>query len=48
VEIHTVLVTANFQGDHWQRLEAALAPAHIIACFQNRSNRCIDAFCIFM
>ena len=30
MEIHTVLVTANYQGDHWQHLEAALAPAHII------------------
>ena len=30
MEIHTVLVTANFQGDHWKRLEVALTPAHII------------------
>ena len=30
MEIHIVLVTANFQGDHWKRLEVALTPAHII------------------
>ncbi|MBT3605666.1 MAG: D-2-hydroxyacid dehydrogenase [Candidatus Latescibacteria bacterium] len=30
MEIHTVLVTANYQGDHWKRLETALAPSHII------------------
>lgn len=30
MEIRTVLVTATYEGAHWQRLEEALAPAHII------------------
>lgn len=30
MEIRTVLVTANYDGAHWHRLEEALAPAHII------------------
>lgn len=30
VEIQKVLVTANYQGEHWARLEQALAPAEIV------------------
>jgi phosphoglycerate dehydrogenase-like enzyme len=30
VEIHTVLLTTDYESEHWQRLEAALSPAKIV------------------
>ena len=30
MEIRTVLLTASFEGAHWERLRAALGPARVL------------------